>query len=200
MIFISMSRKSESALFIIAIWIYPWWCHNVTRQVWGWCISWRSSYLYSYGCLIARIHEAGFLSEKNNCGIVTQVSLTIIRSKEGYLILISKFMLQCSGNDWLFLLRGLLNFEIIYDGSGTWCWSERTCSRCGFPGSYLSCVRFRIPQGLWACAPWVSQLFNLVATLFLGTLTPYEEVRLVSKLPQFIHLKLKNLFFTLLDI
>ncbi len=32
------------------------------------------------------------------------------------------------------------------------------------------------------------------------TLTPYEEVCLVSKLPQFIHLILKNLFFTLLDI
>ncbi len=32
------------------------------------------------------------------------------------------------------------------------------------------------------------------------TLKPYEEVGLVSKLPQFIHLILKNLFFTLLDI
>ena len=32
------------------------------------------------------------------------------------------------------------------------------------------------------------------------SLTPHEELCLVSKLPQFIHLILKNLFFALLDI
>ncbi len=35
---------------------------------------------------------------------------------------------------------------------------------------------------------------------FLYTLTPYEEVSLVSKLPQFEHLILKNLFLTSLVI
>ena len=40
----------------------------------------------------------------------------------------------------------------------------------------------------------------VVCNAYNPTLTPYEEVYLVSQLPQFIHLILKNLFFTLIDI